>query len=184
MNIGLLGGLFNPVHIGHILVARQVLDFCGMDEIWLVPNFQPPLPKPTASPVDRLAMLRCIEGDSIKISTLEIDQKLDGKTIHLLPHLPKEHQYRFIIGSDQLTTFHLWFEWEKLLEQIPFIVFPRYGYPTDPLYPNMTVAGDADIVSTNISSTRIRDRVKRGLSICEFVPPGVSEYIDKHELYK
>jgi nicotinate-nucleotide adenylyltransferase len=184
MNIGLLGGLFNPVHIGHILVARQVLDFCGVDEVWLVPNFQPPLPKPTAPPQDRLAMLRCVEGEKLKISTLEIDEALDGKTMSLLPHLPKEHSYNFIIGSDQLTTFHLWFQWETLLKTIPFIVFPRYGYPTDPLYANMKVVGDADIVSTNISSTRIRDRVKRGLSICEFVPPGVSEYIAAHGLYK
>jgi nicotinate-nucleotide adenylyltransferase len=113
-----------------------------------------------------------------------MDNQLDGNTIHLLPLLPKEHTYHFVIGSDQLPTFHLWGEWQQLLKEIPFFVFPRLGYPNDPLYEGMTMINDSSLVVSNISSTKIRDRVRRGLSIEPFVPPGVGEYIRTHNLYQ
>jgi nicotinate-nucleotide adenylyltransferase len=183
MNIGLLGGTFNPPHIGHVMIAQQVLDFTDCDEVWFVPNYQQNPPKPTADAVDRLAMTRMIDLPRTRVSTIEIDKQLDGRTINLLPHLPPEYSYRFIIGSDQLPTFHLWGEWEELLRRIPFLVFPRYGFPNEPLYPGMTVVGDPAIVASNVSSTKIRERVARGLSVSAFVPVGIGEYIKTKHLY-
>jgi len=183
MKIGLFGGKFNPPHIGHIFIAEQCLDFGEFDEIWFVPNYGQSFHEPVASVEDRLAMTRCLKLDRTKISTIEIDNKLDGKTIHLLPHLPKEHEYTFIIGSDQLATFHLWGEYKELLKQLPFIIFPRYGYPNEPVYEYMRVLSNTALVASNLSSTKIRERVKRGLSIENFVPKGVSEYIKEHKLY-
>lgn len=184
MNIGLLGGTFNPPHLGHILISRQVLDFTDCDEVWFVPNFRQNPPKPAADPIHRLAMTQHIRIPNTRVSSLEIDHKLDGKTIHLLDVLPKGNSYRFIIGSDQLATFHLWGEWETLVTRIPFLVFPRYGYPNEPLYSGMSVVGDETLVASNISATKIRERVKRGLSIVEFVPKGVDDYIRRYGLYK
>jgi len=183
MRIGLLGGKFNPPHVGHVLIARQCLDFGGFDEVWFVPNFGQSFHEPVASVVDRLAMTRCITLSQTHVSTLEIDHELDGKTIHLLPYLPKENTYTFIIGSDQLATFHLWGNYKELVQKLPFMVFPRYGYPNEPLYEHMTVLGHRSLIASNISSTKIRERVKLGLSINEFVPPGVAEYIQNHGLY-
>jgi len=183
MNIGLLGGVFDPPHIGHITVAQQVLDFGRIDEIWFVPNYLTSFQKPTGPVSDRLAMVKMIDLPKTKVSTLEVDHKLDGQTIHLLPYLPSGNTYVFIIGSDQLATFHLWGQWQELVKSIPFLVFPRYGYPNDPLYENMTVISDESLLATNISSTKIRERVKRGLPIEPFVPPGVAEYIKEHGLY-
>jgi nicotinate-nucleotide adenylyltransferase len=183
MKIALLGGAFNPPHIGHLLIAQQVLDFGGMDEVWFLPNYGQIPPKPVAPVVDRLAMTKLLALPRTSVCTLEIENKLDGDTINLLPHLPKEHEFSFIIGSDQLPTFHLWGRWEELLKQMPFLVFPRYGYPNEPLYPNMTLIHSDLLVGSNISSTKIRERVKLGLSIDSFVPSAVGAYILKKRLY-
>jgi len=183
MNIGLLGGKFNPPHLGHMLIAQQMLDFAGFDEIWFVPNYGQSFHEPVAPVSDRLAMTKLIQIPKTNISTLEIDNKLDGKTIHLLPFLPKEHTYTFIIGSDQLATFHQWGEYKTLVHQMPFLVFPRYGYPSEPLYENMLVLGHKALIASNISSTKIRERIRLNLSIDQFVPIGVSEYIRTHKLY-
>jgi nicotinate-nucleotide adenylyltransferase len=183
MKIALLGGAFNPPHLGHILIARQVIDHAKVDELWFLPNFGQSFEKPVAPVADRLAMTKLIVMPQTRVSTLEIDYKLNGQTINLLPHLTSEHQFVFVIGSDQLPVFHLWGRWEELLNKIPFLVFPRYGYPSEPIYPNMTTLSHEDLIVSNISSTKIRNRVQSGLSIAEFVPPGVGEYIKEHNLY-
>jgi nicotinate-nucleotide adenylyltransferase len=119
-----------------------------------------------------------------RISTIEIDHKLDGDTINLLPFLPKEHTFSFIIGSDQLPTFHLWGRWEELLEKMSFLVFPRYGFPNEPLRDHMRVVTNEFLVGTNLSSTKIRSRAHDGLSIDQFVPQKIAAYIRDHHLYR
>lgn len=170
MKIGLLGGAFNPPHLGHLMIAQQVLDFTDTEEVWFLPNYSQLPPKPVVDVSDRLAMTKLLLLGKTKVSTIEIDNKLDGDTINLVPHLPHEHEFRFIIGSDQLPTLHLWGRWEELLERLPFLVFPRYGFPNEPVYPNMTVISHELLIGSNIASSKIRDRVKRGLSIDQFVP--------------
>ncbi len=184
MNIGLLGGAFNPPHNGHLMIARQVLDFAGMDEVWFLPNYGQLPPKPVAPVEDRLAMTKLLKLSHTDVSTLEIDHTLDGDTINLLPFLPKEHTFHFIIGSDQLPTFHLWGRWKELLKTMPFLVFPRYGFPNEPLYPNMRMVASEMLVGSNLSSTKIRTRVGKGLSIDQFVPREVASYIRDHRLYR
>lgn len=184
MNIGLLGGAFNPPHLGHLLIAQQVLDFTDCDEVWFLPNFGQMPPKPVEDVSHRLAMTKLLTLDRTRVSTIEVDHQLDGDTINLLPYLPHEHSFRFIIGSDQLPTFHLWGRWEELLQHLPFLVFPRYGFPNEPLYSNMNMITHELLVGTNISSTKIRDRVKRGFPIEQFVPAPVAQYITAHKLYR
>lgn len=184
MKIGLLGGAFNPPHVGHLMIAQQVLDFTDVDEVWFLPNYGQIPPKPVIDVSYRLAMTKLLVLEKTRVSTIEIDNKLNGDTINLLPHLSHEHAFRFIIGSDQLPTLHLWGKWEELLRTLPFLVFPRYGFPNEPLYPNMTMVGSPFLVGTNISSTKIRKRVKDGLPIEQFVPSQVASYIQSHRLYR
>lgn len=184
MNIALFGGTFDPPHLGHMLIAQQVLDFGpGIDAVWFLPTYRHSFQKSSASAEDRLAMTRAIVTPHTSVCTLEIDHRLSGQTIELLPHLPKEHSYVFVIGSDQLPTFHLWGQWQELLQKMPFLVFPRYGYSMEPLYPGMTVVSDPSLIATDISSTKIRERVKRGFSINGFVLDKVEHYIKTHQLY-
>jgi nicotinate-nucleotide adenylyltransferase len=184
MNIALLGGAFNPPHLGHRLIAQQVLDFTDIEEVWFVPNFQGHhLRDDVVSTEHRLAMLKQLETPRIRVSTIEIDNQLDGKTIHLLPHLPEGHKYTFIIGSDWLSFFHKWEQYEELLEQMSFLVIPRYGFANKPLYKNMTVLDHPLLMTSDISATKIRERVHQGLSIELFVPESVAKYIEQHRLY-
>lgn len=185
MIIGLFGGTFNPPHLGHLWIAQQVLDFTDVDEIWFLPGYRHSFQKPAVAVEHRLAMTRLLIHSSsrMSVSTLEIDHQLDGNTINLLPHLPSEHTYKFIIGSDQLPTFHLWGEWQQLLTKLPFLVFPRYGYPNEPIYPGMSMINDGSLVVSNISSTKVRDRAARGLSLEHFVPKSVIAYIKEHKLF-
>jgi nicotinate-nucleotide adenylyltransferase len=166
------------------MIAQQVLDFTDTEEVWFLPNYSQLPPKPVVDVSDRLAMTKLLLLGKTKVSTIEIDNKLDGDTINLVPHLPHEHEFRFIIGSDQLPTLHLWGRWEELLERLPFLVFPRYGFPNEPVYPNMTVISHELLIGSNIASSKIRDRVKRGLSIDQFVPATISSYIASHRLYR
>lgn len=184
MNIGLLGGAFNPPHNGHLMIAQQVLDFAGMEEVWFLPNYGQIPPKPVAPVAHRLAMSHLLRLEHTHVSTIEIDHKLDGDTINLLPFLPKEHTFHFIIGSDQLPTFHLWGRWKELLQKMPFLIFPRYGFPNEPLHENMRVITSDMLVGSNLSSTKVRARVHEGLSIHRFVPRQVSSYIRDHKLYR
>ncbi len=110
MNIGILGGFFNPPHIGHMLVARQVLDFGGVDKIWFLPAFKSTFNKQLISAADRLNMINLVKMPQTEVKTLEIDHKLSGETIEILPILKQysTNKFTFIIGSDQLPTFHKW----------------------------------------------------------------------------
>lgn len=183
MKVALLGGSFNPPHRGHLMIAQQVLDFTDAEEVWFLPNFGQAPPKPVASAQDRLAMTKLLELPHARVSTIEIDNKLSGETVDILPFLPKDHTWSFIMGSDQLPTFHLWKDRESLLKTLPFWIFPRYGFPNEPLHEGMKVISHELLVGSNLSSTKIRDRVRLGLSISQFVLPAIARYIAEHKLY-
>ncbi len=185
MKIALLGGAFNPPHLGHVLIAQQVLDFTDTEEVWFLPNWGQQPPKPEVAPTEhRLAMTKMLSLPMTRISTLEIDHQLDGNTINLLPYLPKEHAFTFIIGADWLPSFPKWGRWRELLKLLPFLVFPRNGYPNEPLYENMRLLSHPLLMTSNISATKIRVRVKQGLPIAQFVPAGIAAYIAQYGLYR
>jgi nicotinate-nucleotide adenylyltransferase len=183
MNIALLGGSFNPPHNGHSSIARQVVDFGYADEVWFLPNYGQSPPKDVVPVSDRLAMTRLLSVPKTRVSTIEIDNTLDGETIRILPFLPKEHTFLFIIGSDQLSGFTKWLNWELLLKSMQFLVFPRQGYLNEPLFKGMNIINNKELIMTDISSTEIRKRVKNGLPIDGYVPKAVAHYIHTHKLY-
>lgn len=187
MNIGILGGSFNPPHIGHMLIAQQVLDFTDLDEVWFLPAFKHTFDKPLASVADRLVMTRLITLPKTKVSTLEIDHQLSGDTVELIPILhnkyPKD-DFTFIMGSDQLSQFTKWGSWEKLLNELPFLIVPRAGFALKPLYQGMQALSHELFITTNVSSSMIRARIKKGLAIDHLVLPEVKKYIMIKKLYQ
>ena len=185
MHVGIFGGVFNPPHLGHLMIAQQVLDFTDINEVWFLPNYGQHPPKPHVAPIaDRLAMTRMLILPGTRISTIEIDNKLDGNTINLLDFLPGDRRYTFIMGADWLSSFQLWGRWQELLERLPFLVFPRNGYPNKPLYKNMRLLAHDLLITSNISSTKIRERVKKRLPVDQFVPPDIARYIMERGLYQ
>lgn len=189
MNITLFGGSFNPPHIGHEIVLTQAFDFIpNLSQIWLLPTFQHTFAKNNdlAPAEHRLKMAQLLTNSRIKVEACEINQKMSGQTIDAVQFLQKkypQHQFSFLMGSDQLKAFDLWNNWQTLLELIPFHIYPRVGYPFKPLYPNMNPLEHPLQVITNISSTVIRQRLKAKLTINHLVPEKITEYITANQLY-
>lgn len=166
MKIAILGGSFDPPHIGHFLVAKQVLIDYPIDQVWLIPCFLHAFSKKLTIVDHRLNMTRLIKTKNIKVSTYEIEKggvSLSIETLKGLSKLYPQHKFSWIIGSDQVKDFTKWEGWQDLINIYGLIIAKRIP---------------------NISSTLIRNNIKQGKSISKLVPKKVEEYIKKHKLYK
>lgn len=174
LRVAVFGGTFDPPHKGHSTLINQVLGLNIIDEVWLIPVFIPPLKREeavtVASASDRFKMCLLL-ADTIKLKSrvkvLDIEIKRQGKsyTYNTVQELKKKYpnyKFYFLIGSDWLKDLDKWYKIDELLNEIEFIVLPRTG----------------------VSSTVIRRMVKRGLSITNFVPKGIADYIESHNLYR
>lgn len=204
MKIAILGGSFDPPHLGHILIANQVIEKVGVDQVWLMPNYSTSAHakvfQKKLSPVeDRLNMARLLENEKIKASDFEIQNNKDSITIITLEMLGKqypEHTFYWITGSDKLETFHLYDRWEDIISKHQLIIFPREhmlwhlekrvkeALQLQTIPENVIVLHNKELILTNASSTAIRERVKKGLPIDFIVRPTIEAYIKKHKLYK
>ena len=204
MKIGILGGSFDPPHLGHYLIARQVLELIGVEAVWLLPyyntaSFDKVFKKKLSPPSMRLEMAGLLEEEAIKVSDFEILYNKSSITIVTLEMLKKrypEHTFLWIMGSDKLKDFQKYDRWEELVNRHNLIIFPREhmlwdleervkeAFRVDVIPENVVVLNNRDLVLTNISSTLARKRVARGLSIRHLVTAKVEEYIQKNGLYK
>src|SRR5579862_1050382 len=120
MKIGILGGSFDPPHFGHLLIAQQVIEQAGLDQVWLIPVFNTAaqhkiFQKKLSSSENRFFMSKLLENKKIKASDFEINKNKKSLTIETLKKLTKEypeHTFYWILGSDRLPTFHLWDDWQ------------------------------------------------------------------------
>ncbi len=133
--IGLFGGTFNPIHLGHLTVARDVREGFGLDKIWLIPSALPPhkKEKQIAEASDRLEMIRIAIADNPNLSVSDVELKRSGPsyTIDTVEYfkaiVPKETQLYFIVGVDAFLDIELWKSFRELFQVIPFIVMSRPG---------------------------------------------------------
>jgi nicotinate-nucleotide adenylyltransferase len=192
VKIGFLGGCFDPVHFGHLLAAQDAYEQRLLDRLVLVPAFQAPL-KPNdvmSSAEDRLAMLRAAtEWDKrFEISDYELRKGGVSYTIDSARHFrrlyPNDELF-WVIGGDQLPKLHLWKDIEELAQLVEFIFLERPGYPVKPAaaIPGLRLHRcDGHLLA--ISSTELRDRVKRDLSLDYFIPHKSIVYIMEKRLYR
>jgi nicotinate-nucleotide adenylyltransferase len=192
VKIGFLGGSFDPVHFGHLMAAQDAYEQQKLDRLILVPAAQAPL-KPTEvkSPAeDRLAMLRAaVEWDTrFEVSDYELRRGGVSYTIDSARHFralyPSDELY-WIIGGDQLPKLHLWKDIAELAGLVEFIFLERPGFPVkaQPAIPGLRLHRcDGHLLA--ISSTELRDRVKRDLSLDYFVPHKAIVYIREKGLYR
>jgi len=187
MRIAILGGSFDPPHFGHLLVARQTREIIGLDEVWLMPYFAHSW-DPVVSPVaDRLAMARLIAEPGLAVCDLESSRRGKSYTIDSVRELKARypHEFFWIIGSDVLPEFSRWKDAALLTKEVAFLVFPRNGYPIPGvLPPGFTGVGSGDLVTSNLSSTIVRNRLIKGLSVVGLIPEAVIDYLEKHKLYR
>jgi nicotinate-nucleotide adenylyltransferase len=192
MNIGFLGGSFDPVHFGHLIAAQDVLEQFKLDRLLLVPAAQAPL-KPNdvqSTSLDRLAMLNAaIEWDRrLEISDYELNKGGVSYTIDSVRHFrsvfPRDRLY-WIIGGDQLPLLHKWKDIRELAGLIEFIFLERPKHPTKPHadIPGL-VLHRCDGHLIEISSSELRARAQKGLSLHYFCPQKVIAYIGNKNLYQ
>lgn len=189
MRIVLFGGAFDPPHLGHQQIAASLLQSNLADEVWFVPVKIHSFVKNMTSPEHRLAMLKLIQLPKTRIELYELDQTETNYTFNTLDGLAakySEHQFSWVIGSDNLAKFHLWGDktgrdFQELLAAYPFYVYPRHGFPFQPIYRGMTPLPNLPEVA--VSSTQVRQFIATGRSLAGFVSPVVANYIQAQGLY-
>lgn len=188
MAIAILGGRFDPPHLGHWWIAKQALDKrSDIEALWLVPAAQHQWKSIMASGEDRLTMLGFFHHPQIIVSDLEIARGGISYSIDTIKELRKRtgKTIYWIVGSDIINEFSRWEKANELISLATFLVFPRDPYTLPPTLPKgfETIEGK-DLVVTNLSSTIIRNNLKMGRSITGFVSEGVERYITKRKLYR
>ena len=187
MKIAILGGRFDPPHIGHFLVAKQVLEQRkDIDKVLFIPAFQHQWKPIIASPQDRIEMLKSFLEPGMEISDIEIKRGGISYSIDTIQTIKKETKAEifWIVGSDILSEFNRWKKADDLLRLATFLVFPRDPHALPAIIPpGFEVIRSPKLLTTNFSSTAIREKIKNGESIQYLVSESVKEYIKKHNLY-
>jgi nicotinate-nucleotide adenylyltransferase len=190
MHVGLFFGSFNPVHVGHMVLANYMLSFTDMDEVWLVVSPQNPH-KTKIKMLDqhhRLMLVNAAIDDhpKMKASNIEFSLPQPSYTINTLVHLNEkypQHQFSLIMGQDNLASFHKWKNYEEILKAYHLYVYPRPGAEKSQFDSHAHVhITDAPLM--DISSTFIRQAIQDKKDIRFFLPQKVYEEIDLMHFYK
>jgi len=190
MRIGLFFGSFNPIHVGHMVLANYMLSFTDLQQVWFVVSPHNPL-KEKASLLDqnqRLHLVNLAIGDTPNMQSNNIEFQLPqpSYTINTLVHLKEkypQHEFALIMGSDNLQTFDRWKNYEEILKRYRLYIYPRPGFDGGALLLHKNVVmTEAPVME--ISSTFIRKAIKDKKDVSFFVPPAVWQYIDEMSFYR
>ena len=184
--VGILGGNFNPVHNAHLIVADQVRQQLGLDQVLLMPEYQPPHvdKKETIPEHHRLKMLElAIEGiEGLAIETIELERKGISYTYDTMKILTEQHpdtDYYFIIGADMVDYLPKWYRIDELVDMVQFVGVQRPRCKAGTSYPVIWV----DVPLMDISSSMVRDFIAQGRTPNFLLPKPVLDYIEKEGLY-
>lgn len=188
MKIAVLGGSFDPPHIGHYLVIQQILELRkDITKILLVPAYKHQWKPAFASVNERATMLQSLTSSQVEISDIEIKRQGISYTIDTIKELKKQTkaQIYWIVGSDIIAEFERWEKKDALVEEATFLVFPRDPYHLPKELPKGFECITADrLITTSISSTVVRQRIKEGKPITHLVSSEVEQFIRQHTLYQ
>lgn len=186
--VGILGGTFNPPHMGHLIMAEQVKDQLDLDKIFFMPTAQPPhssVTKTTIASEKRVQMLELatMDNSDFEIERYEVDK--GGKnytydTMKALIELYPTVDFYFIVGGDMIADMPTWYRIDELIELVQFVGVNRPSYSVETDYPIIMV----DIPMIDISSSTIRKKVAMNCSIKYLVPEDVRNYIVLEGLYQ
>jgi nicotinate-nucleotide adenylyltransferase len=191
MKTGLFFGSFNPIHIGHLALANYFVEFTDINQVWFVISPHNPLKKKESLLPDHLRLemveLAIKNDDRFTVCDIEFKMPKPSFTIDTLAYLTEKHPNRefvIIMGSDGLSSFHKWKNYDQITRLYRRYVYPRETeYKIDfSLHPNIMLVQDAPKIQ--ISSSFIRQAVREGKNVKYFLPEKVFEFIDKMNLYK
>lgn len=193
MNIGLYFGTFNPMHVGHLVIANHLAEHSDLDQIWIVVTPQSPHKKKQSLLDDhqRLEMVyrATKEYPKLKPSAIEFDLPQPNYTVHTLAYLEEkhpEHSFALIMGEDNLNSLPKWKNAEVIIKRYPIYVYPRKSTEAKKI---ALLAKEAKIIKIDapimeLSSTFIRQQIKAGQNIRPMLPEAVWDYLDEMNFYK
>jgi nicotinate-nucleotide adenylyltransferase len=192
MNIGLYFGTFNPIHVGHLIIANHIAEFSDLDQVWMVVTPHNPHKQKNTLLDDyhRLEMVHLATQDYPKIRPSDIEFKLPqpNYTVNTLAHLNEkysEHNFSLIMGEDNLNSLHKWKNHEVILQYHHIYVYPRLNSgEMDYQFINHPKIHRIGAPIIELSSTFIRDSVKQQKNIAPMLPEKVWEYIDHNLFYR
>ncbi|WP_373071635.1 nicotinate (nicotinamide) nucleotide adenylyltransferase [Zeaxanthinibacter enoshimensis] len=190
---GLYFGTFNPIHIGHLVIAHYMAEFTDLDEVWFVVTPKSPF-KQKKSLLDNNHRYQMVteaiqEYPKLKVSTIEFDLPQPNYTVDTLVHLgekyDKDHEFSLLMGEDNLKSFHKWKNYEAILEQCELFVYPRVSEGDIPeRFKDNPRIHRVDAPIMEISSTFIRKQHRAGKDIRPMVPVAVYRYMDEMNFYR
>jgi nicotinate-nucleotide adenylyltransferase len=189
MKIGLYFGSFNPIHIGHLIIANFIANYTDIDQVWFVVSPQNPL-KSNANLLNKYHRKYlidiAIEGENkLKTSSIEFSLPIPSYTIDTLTYLKEKYPdyiFSVIMGSDSLQNITKWKNYEQLIKNYQLLVYERPGFKNNNNSESNIIHVKAPLL--DISSTRIREMIKSGESIKFLVPDVVKEEIERNHYYK
>ncbi len=195
--VGIMGGSFDPIHLGHLVVANEVLNIYKLDEIIFVPSGNPPHKNGLkANSFHRLLMVNMavLSNDKFSVSDFEIKSLEKSYTLNTLREFRKlydDSELYFITGTDAVIDLPNWHEPEKILKLCRFIAVSRPGMSIEQVNEKIneikkSFGGNIELLQVpmlQISSTNLRERFKMGISAKYLLPESVEQYIIKNELY-
>ena len=192
MYIGLFFGSFNPVHVGHMIIAQHLLNETDLDQVWMVVTPHNPLKKKATLLDDhhRLQMVYLATEDFPKIKPSDIEFKLPqpNYTINTLVHLQDKHpdyEFSLIMGEDNLNSLHKWKNYEAILQHHEIYVYPRLNSgEIDEQFVNHPKIHRVGAPVVELSSTFIRDSIKNNKNVIPMLPHKVWEYVEHNLFYK
>ena len=191
MTIGLYFGTFNPIHIGHLIIANHIVEHTNLDKIWFVVTPHNPLKnkKTLLDNYQRLEMVHMATSpyDKLGVSNIEFSLPQPNYTINTLEHIKEKHPnhtFALIMGEDNLKSLHKWKNFELLLKNYEIYVYPRVTKLSDNNLSNHSSIHFVDAPIIEISSTHIRKNIKESKNIEPLLPHSVWKYIDEMNFYK
>jgi nicotinate-nucleotide adenylyltransferase len=192
MKIGLYFGTFNPIHIGHLIIANHMAEFSDLDQIWMVVT--PHNPHKTKNTLlddyKRLEMVFQATENYPKIKPSDIEFRLPqpNYTVNTLAHLQDkypQHEFSLIMGEDNLNSLHKWKNYDVILQHHDIYVYPRIsGETVNPEFEIHPKIHRIDAPVVEISSTFIREGIQAGKNVRALLPEAVWQYVDYNNLYK
>jgi len=190
MKVGLFFGSFNPVHVGHMIIANYMIENTDLDELWIVVSPQNPFKdkKSLARDSDRLHLVNLAIGKNYKLraSKVEFDLPKPSYTIDTLTYLKEKNPLKdfvLIMGGDNLGSFHKWKNYEVILKNHQIYVYQRPAYDLGELKDHSNI-NIVEAPQMNISASYIRKEIKNQRSVRYLVPDAVFEYLENTTLYQ
>jgi nicotinate-nucleotide adenylyltransferase len=191
MKVGLFFGTYNPVHVGHMVIANYMVEFTDLDQVWMVVTPQNPFKQKESmlKDYDRLHLMRLAIGDDSRLKAADIEFNLPqpNYTVDTLVYLKEkhsEHEFALIMGADNLNHFHKWKNHQVILDDHDLYVYPRMDSNEGGELRQHFKGNYVEAPVMKISSSFIRKAIAEGKKVSHYMPKDVAKYVEEMNLYQ